>query len=192
MRPLTARDLPWIMRRLGVPAHIHHELAAGLGDLSDPQGVPDYDEEVIWAGRLAQVQTVPGTTPVPTVDSVNNTLNIQQSPADAPSFQDINWNCINYSGANQINLTGNRARCVLIVMNLTATAIAVSFGSMASVVNNQGILLTSKGSNLYADRYCPTNNIYIDPNGSTLSVVQAVRAGPVPAPWVVSSNPGGP
>lgn len=197
MRPINARDLPKILRQLRAPPEVWGRF--GLGSLySDQQqiGVPDYNETTIWAGRAAELQQVSGLTPVAVVDSVRNVDSIQSCPADAPLFSDIDWTCQNFNNAGVITLTGNSKRCILLIENLTAAPVAVSFGTTArysaAAAQLQGIVLTGLGSSLLADRYCPTNSIYIDCNGSAVAVVQGTRTQALPPPWVVTGDPGGP
>jgi len=195
MRQLSAHDLPWILAKLRAPSNVRR----ALGDTTLTPGI-EYDEEIIFAGVPAEVANVSGVMPTPTVDSVNNFVMLQECPADAPTFQDINWTHQNYNntGANNIVLTGNRARVVLIVQLIGTAPIAIGFGTQAlySTVNArvQGVVLDVQGGSLYIDQYCPTGNIYIDGSaaGSAFVVVQGTRAGPLSPPWQVSMNPGGP
>jgi len=203
MRQLTAADLPWILRKLNVPTQVRRALA-GLGadvESNLPDNVPQYSEDVIFGAKRTEIQMIGGVTPTPTVDSVNNIEVVQTSPGDAPTFADIYWNCINYTGG-LIHLTGNRSRVVLIVQNIGAAACAVNFGSAAnySATASQvaGIILPApsagSASTIYADTYCPTNDVYIDAASgpTTVVVVQGTRVGPQPPLWTVTGQAGGP
>lgn len=83
----------------------------------------------------------------------------------------------NYSpGVSVLSFAANPLRILLIIENLTTTPIAVGFGVTASVAKGQGHILTTKGSLLYMDRKVPTNNFYVDANGSSFAVTQGTPA----------------
>ena len=97
----------------------------------------------------------------------------------APNAQGtgFSWITSNYAPGNTVlSFAANPLRRILIIENLTTTPIAVSFGQTASVANNQGHILTTKGSVLYIDINTPTNQFYVDANGSSFAVTQGTPA----------------
>jgi hypothetical protein len=195
MRRVTARDLPTILRQIGAPTHVKKQLLGNLYSDAPNPGSPEYDENTIWSGTVQEMQAVTGAAPVATVDSVNNLAMLQHCPADAPGYTDISWTVINYNNAGVVQIAGNAARVVIVVENLGATLVAVSFGATAKAgvpAIVQGFLLESAGSTLYIDRYCPTNTIYIDTNGGQVAFAQATRSNALPPFWTVTDNNGGP
>ncbi|MGH9780195.1 MAG: hypothetical protein ACRD33_00115 [Candidatus Acidiferrales bacterium] len=105
---------------------------------------------------------------------------VWQGPINPVTGELYNWNAQNYSGNSVISIAANPQRRVLIVENLTATPIAVSFGQTANYSANAaqvvGLVLSTLGSVLYIDRVCPTNSIYVDLNDSAVCIVQGTPA----------------
>jgi hypothetical protein len=179
MRRLSLKDLPFILDRLQAPQQVRRSLLGNYNQESDPEiGLlpwqNGYDETEVFAGNAQDInQAMLAQIPSDSLAVV------QSSPPDAPGFGEINWTCINYTGA--VQLTDNPNRVVLIVESTGTGAVAVNFGSGASVAGiGAGLQLYNQGAVLFIDEKCPTNSIYITvAGGGSYAVVQGTRGAPL-------------
>jgi hypothetical protein len=170
VRRLTLRDLPAILRNLRAPRQVR----AALGDYSaDPQtgqygGTDgDYNEMMVMGCSPDDINALNAYG----VDG-GSLGALQNTAADTPGFGEINWTATTYTsgaGAQNIKFTANPNRVLLIVENvstITPTAnipVAVNFGQNASTEGPapNGVQLLTRGSVLYVDEKCPTNDVYL-------------------------------
>jgi hypothetical protein len=185
VRRLTHEDLPQILRAIRAPAHVRR----ALGDFTP---LPDYFNQLTGpmpGGTNPGEELVFGCSPdelqqMSAYDQSGGSLGVlQNSPADAPGFDDIVWSASAYTNQD-CYLTADRKRVVLIVENIGSTnAVVVNFGTAASssTFATNGLVLFSQGSVLYIDRFCPTNDIYVHGVGASaneFSVVVGTRGQP--------------
>ena len=102
---------------------------------------------------------------------------LQNSPGDAPGFDEIVWSSRFYAGQSalaDIVIAADPARVIVIVEKVDAGPgpVAINFGSQASAFSTVpgGLQLYTQGSVLYIDTYCPTNDLHIALNSVVASV----------------------
>jgi hypothetical protein len=188
-RLLSARDLPGVLRQIGAPLHVRRALLGQIqpGNYSsnDPN-IGTYEDGGTDASSVYYAST-------PADDTSGSQMSIVAStPGDAPGFDGIYYSVINFRAvANDGSCTvpANKNRVLLIVQNQHSTDnMVVNFGQGASiqqthvvgppasiVIQATGIIIFP-GGNIFIDKYCSTDAVYMKGlNDTNCALCQGTR-----------------
>lgn len=191
MRPISARDLPAILRQLGAPANVRRllgDIQPGNYSSTDPNVGP-YD-----TGGTDDTSVYYARTPGDDMSGSAMSV-VASTPGDAPGFDGIYYTVINFrvpaaqgQFGNPGTIPANRNRVLLIVQNQHATDnLVVNFGQGAdvkqvtivappSIVTIATGLIINPGGNLFLDTYCSTDAVYVrGVNDTNCAICQGTR-----------------